>query len=116
MSAQAISLLTTALTLQAAVATSRFVTFATGAQAVADANTFGVSRAAGAIGEKIPVDQIGTAIVESGAAIAAGATLKSDATGRAITWVTSGAKVAMALEAATAAGQFIEVRLIDNVA
>jgi hypothetical protein len=53
-------------------------------------------------------------VVEAGAAIAAGATVKSDATGRAITWAVSGAKVAVAMEAATAAGQFIEVRLIDN--
>jgi hypothetical protein len=48
--------------------------------------------------------------------VAAGDTIKSDATGRAITWVTSGAKIALALEAATAAGQFIEVLLIPNVA
>ena len=42
--------------------------------------------------------------VESGAAFSSGATLQSDSTGRAITWA-SGAKVARALEAASAAGQ-----------
>lgn len=52
----------------------------------------------------------------SGAAVTAGATLKSDASGRAITWATSGAKVGIALEAATASGQMIEVLLIPNVA
>lgn len=116
MSAQSLSLLTVALTLQATVAASRFVTFATGAQAAADANTFGVSRTAGVATEKIPVDVLGTAVVEAGAAVAAGATVKSDSTGRAITWATSGAKVGLALEAASAAGQFIEVLLIPNVA
>jgi len=67
-------------------------------------------------GDKIPVDVLGTATIESGAAFSAGATLKSDSSGRAITWVTSGAKVALALEAATAAGQFVEVLLIPNLA
>ena len=51
-----------------------------------------------------------------GAAVAAGATVKSDASGRAITWASSGAKVGLALEAATAAGQMIEVLLVPNVA
>jgi hypothetical protein len=75
-----------------------------------------VARSAGAIGAYVPVDVLGTAVVEAGAAVAAGDTIKSDATGRAITWATSGAKIALALEAATAAGHFIEVLLIPNVA
>jgi len=115
MSAQAISLLTLSLTLTGAATANRFVT-AAGAQAGADANTLGVTRTTGAIAEKVPVDILGTAVVEAGAAVAAGATVKSDSTGRAITWVTSGAKVGLALEAASAAGQFIEVLLIPNVA
>ena len=52
----------------------------------------------------------------SAPAIAAGATVKSDASGRAITWVTSGARLGVALEPASAAGQFIEVLLIQNAA
>lgn len=115
MSKQAISLLCLPLLLTGAVAANRFVTPA-GAQAGADVNTLGVARSAGAIGDKVPVDMLGTVIVETGAAIAAGATVKADAAGCAITWAVSGAKVGLALEAATAAGQFIEVRLIDNVA
>jgi len=87
-----------------------------GAQAGADANTLGVARAAANSGDKCPVDVLGTAVVEAGAAVTAGATVKSDASGRAIAWVTSGAKVGLALEAATAAGQFIEVLLVPNVA
>jgi hypothetical protein len=115
MSAQAIPLLTLALTLTAAASANRFITPA-GAQAGADANALGVTRTTGAIADKVPVDILGTTIVEAGAAVAAGATLKSDSVGRAITWVTSGARVGIALDAATAAGQFIEVLLIPNAA
>lgn len=115
MSAQAISLLSLALTLTGTVAANRFVTPA-GALAGADANTLGAARTGGVATDKVTVDIIGTAVIEAGAAVAAGATVKSDSTGRAITWVTSGAKVGLALEAATAAGQFIEVLLVQNVA
>ena len=115
MSAQAVSVLTLPVTATGTVNAARFVTPG-GAQAGADANTLGVSRFAGVAGDKLAVDVLGTAPVEAGAAIAAGATLKSDASGRAITWASSGAKVAIALEAAGAAGQVIEVMLIPNAA
>ena len=115
MSKQSISLLTLSCVLAGTAAACRFVTPA-GAQAGADVNTLGVPRTAGAATDKVPVDVLGTTVVEAGAAVAAGDTIKSDSTGRAITWATSGAKVALALEAATAAGQFIEVLLITNVA
>ncbi len=113
MSQQAIALLTLTVALTGTVAANRFVTPA-GAQAVADSSTLGVARAAGVSGDKIPVDVIGTTVVEAGAAVAAGATLESDASGRAITWATAGGKVGIALEAATAAGQMIEVLLLPN--
>lgn len=115
MSQQSLALLTLTVALTGTVAANRFVT-AAGAQAGADANTLGVARTAGVSGDKIPVDVIGTAVVEAGAAISAGATLETDASGRAVTWATSGPKVGLALEAATAAGQFIEVLLVQNVA
>lgn len=115
MSAQSIPLLTLARTLSGTVAACRFVTPA-GAQAGADANTLGVARTAGVSTDKVPVDVLGTAVVEAGAAVSVNDTIKSDGSGRAITWVTSGAKVGLALEAATAAGQFIEVLLIPNAA
>ena len=51
--------------------------------------------------------------VESGAAFSSSATLQSDSTGRAITWA-SGAKVARALEAATAAGQITWVVFLSG--
>ncbi len=114
MSAQNISLLSLALTLSATVSANRLVTFA-GAHVGAGANSYGVSRSSGVSGDKITIDVLGTAVIEAGAAVTAGDTIKSDATGRAITWATSGAKVGQALQAATAAGQMIEVLLIPNV-
>ncbi|MCU0963541.1 MAG: DUF2190 family protein [Burkholderiaceae bacterium] len=113
MSYQNTPLLTLSRTLSGTVAAHRFVTIG-GAQAGADAVTLGVAQTAGVSGAVVPVDVIGTTIVESGAAITAGDTLESDASGRAVTWATSGAKVGKALEAATAAGQFIEILLLDN--
>lgn len=115
MSAQNTSLLTLTATASGAVAANRFVT-PTGAQAGADANTLGASRAAAASGEKLSVDALGTAVVEAGAAVSAGDTVKSDANGKAITWATSGAKVGVALQAASGDGVLIEVLLIPNAA
>lgn len=93
----------------------RFVTFA-GAVPAADAYVIGVTRQNAVSGDKVTVDTLGTAIVEAGAAITAGATLKVDNTGKVITWATSGAKVGIAMQAAGASGDFIEVLLLQNVA
>ena len=112
---QATALLAHTIVAAGAIAAARFVTPAA-AQAGADANTLGVARFAAATGERVAVDVLGTAIVEAGAAVAAGATVKSNASGQAITWATSGAKVGIALTAASAAGQMIEVLLIPNAA
>lgn len=106
-------LLTLTFVLTSDVVACRFVTPGA-AQAGADAVCVGVARSAGLSGERIPVDVKGTAIVEAGAAVAQGATVKSDASGQAITWATAGAKSGIALQAATAAGQMIEVLLLDN--
>lgn len=115
MATQNLSTLTLPIKLTGAVVANRFVT-PVGAQTAADGYAIGVARSAGSTGDVIPVDIHGTAVVEAGAAVAVGATIKADASGRAITWATSGAKIAIALEAATAAGQMIEVLQIDNVA
>jgi hypothetical protein len=64
----------------------------------------GVARADGAIGTRVPVDQLGLVEVEAGAAFVKGAELQVDALGRFITKA-AGAKVGVAEEAATAAGQ-----------
>jgi hypothetical protein len=114
MSYNNIPILALTAVLTGTVAVNRFVTPA-GAQAGAGTNTLGVARSAGVSGDKVTVDVAGTAIVEAGAAVSAGATIGVDASGRGITWA-SGAKVGLALEAAGAAGQMIEVLLIPNVA
>lgn len=115
MSTQNMATLTLTLALTGTVAAGRFVT-PTFAQTGADGYAIGVARSAGVSGDKIAVDIHGTAIVEAGAAFAVGATLKADSSGRAITWAASGGRLAIALEAATAAGQMIEVLLVDNAA
>lgn len=115
MSRQATPIFSLPVTLSGTVAAHRFVTPA-GAQAGADANTLGVARTAGVSGDKVTVDVIGTAVVESGAAVSANDTLETDSSGRAVTWATSGPKVGMALQAASGAGEFIEVLLVQNVA
>lgn len=115
MSAQNISLLTLTLALTGTVSANRFVK-PSGAQSAAGENSLGVARTAGVSGESIAVDTLGTAVVEAGAAVAVGASIKADANGKAITWATSGAKIAVALQAAAADGDLIEVLLIPNVA
>lgn len=115
MATQNIAALSLSYALTGNVAANRFVTVA-GAQAGADANALGVARNAGGNGDLVTLDVLGTAIVEAGAGIAKGASLKVDASGRAITWATAGAEVAIALEAASGAGALLEVFLIPNVA
>lgn len=114
MGTQSKAVLTLTLAAAGTIAANRFITPA-GAQAGAAANTLGVANTAAVAADKIPVDVLGTTTVEAGAAVSANATVQSDASGRAITWA-SGPKIGIALEAATAAGQFIEVLLIPNAA
>lgn len=113
MSKQSMSVLSLSVALTGAVLANRFVTPA-GAQAGGDENTLGVATVSGLEGDLVTVDVLGTAVVESGAAISVGQTLKVDAQGRAIPWATSGAKVGIALQAADVAGRFIEVLLLPN--
>lgn len=110
---QNIALLSLPVVLSSTCAAQRFVT-STGTQAVLGSNTLGIARCGADANTLVPVDVLGTAVVEAGAAITQGDTLKADADGRAITWATSGAKVAIALQAASVAGQPIEVLLLPN--
>lgn len=97
-----------------AVAVARFVT-PLGAQAGAAANTLGVARTEAVDGDALTVDVLGTTLVETGAAIAAGAALETDASGRGITKA-AGATVARLApgESAGGAGELVEVILIAN--
>lgn len=99
----------------AAITANRFVSVGGATVAGDGVSCGGVARAAAAIGERHTFDVIGTAVVETGAAIAANALIQSDATGRAITKAagTTVARLAPG-EVATAAGQFVEVILLVN--
>ncbi len=115
MSHQSFPLLTLPLLLTAAVGAERFVT-ATGTLTGAAAGAIGVTRSSGVAGERVSTDVLGTAVVAAGAAIAVGDTLKSDAAGRAIPRAGAGTALAVALQAATAADERIEVLLIPSAA
>lgn len=111
---QATPILTKTLRLTGTVVAERFVTGA-GAQTGAAGNAIGVTRTAGVSGDLVPIDMLGTAIVEAGAAIAANALVEADSSGRAVTrsaGVTLG-RLAPG-EVATASGQFVEIILFPN--
>lgn len=115
MSSGNVSLLTLTVAAAGALAGSRFVTQAGGYPA-AGGTAVGVSRtSAVAAGDLVPVDVLGTAIVETGAAITLDAALQVDATGRVVP-LTVGSKtpVARAMGAASGAGAFIEVLLVPS--
>ncbi len=134
---QSRSIFTLSVLSAGAVSRGRAVTFGGGQVAAAGAKALGIARtAATAAGQDVQVAVIGTAVAEAGAAIAVGDSLVADAQGRLVpalplrvaagaTGVTSTAAngailtggdppqavVADALEAAGAAGAFVEVLL-----
>lgn len=95
-----------------ALTANRFVS-PTGGLPAAGGNTLGVALSDTAQGDACPVERLGTAKVVASAAIAKGAAIESLDDGRAVTR-TTGVTCARALEAATVAGQIIEVALIPN--
>lgn len=111
---QSISLLALTVSAAAALTAHRFVGH-DGDLAGAGANALGVTRTDAALDEQVAVDVIGTAQVESGGALAAGALVESDASGRAIT-KSAGVTVARLAPGASAAGagELVEVILIAN--
>ncbi len=109
-----IAILTLTVAAAAATATARFVTSA-GAYPAAGAKGLGVTRtSAEAAGDLLPVDVLGTTIVEAGAPITADADLAVDAQGRVVPLTAGKAGVGRALEAATAIGAQIEVLLLPS--
>lgn len=112
MSQQAIPILSLSMKATGTIVANRFVTHA-GLQTGAGARALGVARFAGVTGDMITVDALGTAVVEAGAAIALGAQVEADSSGRAIT-KSAGVVLAAALQAASAAGDLIEVLQIPN--
>lgn len=116
MSAQtSISLMTLTVIASAAVAAERFIATA-GAHPAAGGLPIGVTRSAGEVGDPVPVDVIGTAIVTAGAAIAVDAAVAVGAGGKAIPHDGDGDKhaVGRALTAATADGETIEILLLPS--
>jgi hypothetical protein len=99
--------LITSLKATGAVIKKRFVNYA-GAQAGAGVAVAGVAEDDAAIGETFPCKARGWMIVEAGAAVAQGAGVESDASGRAIT-LNTGVQAGRAVDAATAAGQPIRI-------
>lgn len=87
-------ILTLALAAVAAITANRFVTPA-GAQAGAAGDALGVARSGAASGENVPVDVLGTTIVEAGGTIAAGQYIQSDSQGRAVAAAASAIKTAV---------------------
>lgn len=101
--------LTTTLIAAAALLPNRFVTVA-GKQAAAGELALGVAEVIGDVGDAVAVDVIGITVVEAGAAVAAGVQVEADAQGCAVTHA-SGKVLGLALDAATAQGDFIRVKL-----
>lgn len=108
-------LLTLNVLAAAALTGQRFVAPG-GTQTGAAGNAIGVGRYSVTAGQSVPVDAIGTTYVEAGAAIAAGALVESDASGRAVTRASGVAlgRVAPGDPGAASAGQFVEIVLFPN--
>lgn len=100
-------LMATTVLATGALSRYRFASFA-GATAVAADAALGVPNADYAVGEYAGINTHGELLVEAGAAVAVGAQVQSDATGRAIT-LGAGVAFGRARDAAGAAGDIIRV-------
>lgn len=93
----------------------RFVNYASG-QATANQAAQGITHDGADAGAKdCGVITAGTAIVEAGGVFAVGAALTSDDNGRAVAATAGQIINALALEASTAAGDFVEVERVAPV-
>lgn len=111
MSRTSLSLISQTVVAATAISANRLIT-ATGEQANTQGEpVLGVAHYGGAIGEAVAVTAIGIHAVESGAAIAVGDEISCDAQGRAIPKPGTGSPyvIGIALQAAGAAGAFVEV-------
>lgn len=115
MSSGNIATLTLTVAAAGVLVANRFVTQA-GAYPAAGAPGFGVTRSsAEAAGDLVPVDITGTGIAEAGAAFAKDVPLMLDATGRVVLLTVGGkSPVARSMEAATAAGDLVEILLVPS--
>lgn len=79
-----------------------------GGLCAAGAKSLGTVAADTGAGNVAPIDVLGICLATAGAAVAAGAEVESDASGRAVT-LASGKSNGIALDAATAAGDVIRI-------
>lgn len=107
-----IAILTLGVVAAGAIAQNNAVT-AAGAVATAAGNAVGFANTGAALGERVPVTALGTALATAGAAITAGAAVEVGAAGKVVTH-SAGVAVARALTAAGADGDTIEVLIIPN--
>lgn len=85
-----------------------------GAVPAANGRCMGFANTSAAIGERAPVDVLGTTLAEAGAAISLGAQLGLDSSGRVVTYSTGAVVGSAAFSAAGASGDVIEILLIPN--
>lgn len=100
-------LLAVTIAAAAALTRQRFVDY-TGNPASAGERALGVANTDYDVGEQAGVATHGEILVEAGAAVAVGAQVESDASGRAVT-LDSGVAFGVARDAASAAGDLIRV-------
>lgn len=111
---QKIPVLTLTVLAVGAVTAHRFVGFDGAQLDSVGAEAFGAANFDAKDGDDLSVDVIGTTVIETGGAVAVGDDLISDADARAIVNPEVGGEVvaAKALDAASGAGEFIEVLLV----
>jgi hypothetical protein len=78
------------------------------------ARPWGVAETSGVIGEQITITTYGSCVVESGAAIAMGAAVTTDTSGRLVPATTGQFVFGHALGAVSAAARFLEVRITNE--
>ena len=100
-------LMATTVLAMGALSKHRFVSFGGTVAAAADPQ-IGIANNNADVGERAGVNTHGVLLVEAGAAVAVGAQVQSDSTGRAIT-LAAGVAFGRAMDAATAAGEIIRV-------
>lgn len=110
MSKQSVPLLILPIKATTAITEYRLVDFAGAQVTAADAVWLGVARRSAPAEGYVDISTEGTEVIEAGGVIAMGVLVYSDASGRVSTTGTTN-PVGRALQAATAAGDFIEVLL-----
>jgi hypothetical protein len=107
-----VALLTTNFTATAVVLAARFIG-ADGQHADAGANAIGVARSDGEIGDVVPLDVLGTTLVEAGNVVGDWDLVQVGADGKAVP-KTDGIAVGRVQGAGGTAGTLLEVLLIPN--